>query len=147
MRRAHEEDATMIERRKNSDWTMASVVNRMPICSKGRKSTQLKGYIVLRHRGIGKSIFLYYIWLSRLQAKQAKQPTILVRHPQKVTVFLQHGVFSVSMADLTSVAELIPDNTWCLIDSNQMLQGVPLSITETPFFILQAARSRIDHIQ
>lgn len=141
------------------------MVNRMPVCSKvqGQEiDTKLKSYIIFRHRGIcessdcsfyirsvtltipGKSINLYYILLLRLQAKL---PTILVRHPQKVTVFLQHGVFSVSMADLTSVAKLIPDNAWCLVDSNQMLQGVPLSITETPSFILQAARSRIDHIQ
>ncbi|KAK0463202.1 uncharacterized protein EV420DRAFT_1639354 [Desarmillaria tabescens] len=92
----------------------------------------IRGYVVLGHRGIGKTIFLYYILLLRLQANQ---PTIL------------QGVFSVSMADFMDVAKLIPDNAWCLVDSNETLQGVPLPITKSSFFIIQAARARKDHLQ
>ncbi|KAK0431669.1 hypothetical protein EV421DRAFT_1852854 [Armillaria borealis] len=166
MRRSREEDSTDDREKKRQRLDDGEHGESSPQYAnpfQGQEiDTKLKGYVVLGHRGIGelsecsfyirpvtltmpgKSIFLYYILLLRLQAKQ---PTILVRHPEKVTVFLQQGVFSVSMADFTSVAKLIPDTAWCLIDSNQMLQGVPLSITETPFFIVQAARARIDHLQ
>ncbi|KAK0236901.1 hypothetical protein EDD85DRAFT_591153 [Armillaria nabsnona] len=162
MRRSHEEDSTDDREKKKQRLDDGEHGESHANPFQGQEiDTKLKGYIVLGHRGIGelskcrfyirpmiltipgKSIFLYYVLLLRLQAKQ---PTILVRHPEKVTVFLQQGVFSVSMDDFTSVAKLIPDNAWCLVDSNQMLQGVPLSITEAPFFIVQAARARRDHL-
>ncbi len=162
MRRSHEDDSTDDREKKKQRLDDGEHGESHANPFQGQEiDAKLKGYIVLGHRGIGelskcrfyirpmiltipgKSIFLYYVLLLRLQAKQ---PTILVRHPEKVTVFLQQGVFSVSMGDFTSVAKLIPDNTWCLVDSNQMLQGVPLSITEAPFFIVQAARARRDHL-
>ncbi|PBK71842.1 hypothetical protein ARMSODRAFT_1016834 [Armillaria solidipes] len=143
MRRSREEDSTDDREKKKQRLDDGEHGESSPQYAnpfQGQEiDTKLKGYVVLGHRGIGelsecssyirpvtptmlgKSIFLYYILLLRLQAKQ---PTILVRHPEKVTVFLQQGVFSVSMADFTSVAKLIPDNAWCL-----------------------AARARIDHLQ
>ncbi len=91
----------------------------------------------------GKSIFLYYILLLRLQAKK---PTILVLNPNVVTVFLQQGVFSVAIAHFNSVAMLIPDSAWCLVDSNQELKHPPQFIIQSPFFIVQAASPIKDHI-
>ncbi|PBK71844.1 hypothetical protein ARMSODRAFT_1002827 [Armillaria solidipes] len=105
--------------------------------------SQLAGFIVLGHTGIGKSIFLYYILLLRLQAKK---PTILVLNPNVVTVFLQQGVFSVAIAHFDDVAMLIPDSTWCLVDSNQELKQPPQFAIQSPFFIVQAASPIKDHI-
>ncbi|PBK92689.1 hypothetical protein ARMGADRAFT_1080759 [Armillaria gallica] len=75
-----------------------------------------KGFVIMGHPGIGKTIFLYYVLLLRLQASQ---PTILVTHPDKVTIFLRHGVFFVSMTDFEDVMHVIPTNAWCLVDANE----------------------------
>ncbi|KAK0469959.1 uncharacterized protein EV420DRAFT_1497686 [Desarmillaria tabescens] len=104
---------------------------------------KVKGFIITGHPGIGKTISLYYVFLLRLQASQ---PTILITHPDKVTIFLQQGIFSISMVDFEEVVNLIPISTWCLVDCNESLERVPEAIVKTPFFILQTA-SPSKHLQ
>ncbi|KAK0216048.1 hypothetical protein IW262DRAFT_1397581 [Armillaria fumosa] len=105
--------------------------------------SRLAGFIILGHTGIGKSIFLYYILLLRLQAKK---PTILVLNPNVVTIFLQQGVFSVGIMHFNSVAMLIPSSAWCLVDSNGESTHPPQCIIYSPFFIVQAASPIKPHI-
>ncbi|KAK0200934.1 hypothetical protein DFS33DRAFT_1090415 [Desarmillaria ectypa] len=103
-----------------------------------------KGFIIIGHPGIGKSIFLFYVLLLRLQASK---PTILVTHPDKVTLFLQHGIFSISMADFKAAVHIIPNTAWCLVGCNESLKTVPEAIFNTPFFILHAALPKRKHLQ
>ncbi len=43
--------------------------------------------------------------------------------------------------------QVIPINAWCLVDTNESLQTVPALISNTPFFILQAALPKRKHLQ
>ncbi|KAK0236900.1 hypothetical protein EDD85DRAFT_591136 [Armillaria nabsnona] len=109
-----------------------------------KAASKVKGFIITGHPGIGKTIFLYYVLLLRLQASQS---TILITHPEKVIVFLKHGAFSISMADFEDAAQVIPTTAWCLVDANESLETVPETIFNTPFFILQAALPKRKHLQ
>ncbi|PBK71841.1 hypothetical protein ARMSODRAFT_1083199 [Armillaria solidipes] len=109
-----------------------------------KAASKVKGFIITGHPGIGKTIFLYYVLLLRLQASQ---PTILITHPERVIVFLRRGPFSISMADFEDAMQVIPTTAWCLVDANESLETVPETIINTPFFILQAALPKRKHLQ
>ncbi|KAK0463204.1 uncharacterized protein EV420DRAFT_1160643 [Desarmillaria tabescens] len=115
-----------------------------PFLEYKESAPKVKGFIITGHPGIGKSIFLYYVLLLRLQASK---PTILVTHPEKVTVFLRRGVFSISMADFEDVIQVIPATAWCLVDTSESLKTVPAAIYNTPFFVLQATAPKRKHLE
>ncbi|KAK0431672.1 hypothetical protein EV421DRAFT_1926021 [Armillaria borealis] len=130
---------------ENIDRTDEQAPAEYPNPFQGVESTpKVKGFIITGHPGIGKSIFLYYVLVLRLQASK---PTILVTHPDKVTVFLRHGVYSILMTDFEEVIPAIPTTAWCLVDTNESLETVPAPISGTPFFILQAALPKRKHLQ
>ncbi|KAK0216046.1 hypothetical protein IW262DRAFT_1464536 [Armillaria fumosa] len=90
-------------------------------------ASKVKGVIITGQPGIGKTIFLYYVLLLRLQASQ---PTILVTHPERVDAMY-----------------IVPATAWCLVDTNESLETVPAPISNAPFFILQAASPKAKHFQ
>ncbi|KAK0236904.1 hypothetical protein EDD85DRAFT_591180 [Armillaria nabsnona] len=88
------------------DSTDDQVPAEYPNPFQGVESTpKVKGFIITGHPGIGKSIFLCYVLVLRLQASK---PTILVTHPDKVTAFLRQGVYSILMTDFEEVIPAIP---------------------------------------
>ncbi|KAF8643358.1 hypothetical protein AX16_009086 [Volvariella volvacea WC 439] len=63
----------------------------------------------------GKSIFLYYILLLRLQAQK---PTVLVNNINYITVFASEGAFEMEIGHIHNLALFLPPTTWCLVDLN-----------------------------
>ncbi len=51
------------------------------------------------------------------------------------------------MTDFEDVVPAIPTTTWCLVDTNESLETIPAPISNTPFFILQAASPERKHLQ
>ncbi|KAK0463205.1 uncharacterized protein EV420DRAFT_1160619 [Desarmillaria tabescens] len=125
-----------------ADASLEQYVN--PFHGKEDLESRLAGFMILGHPGIGKTIFLYYILLLRLQAKQ---PTILVTRPNSVTLFLEQGVFSVAIEHFTIISKLIPASAWCLVDSSDELKAPPpFSIIQSSFFIVQVTSARYSRI-
>ncbi|PCH34547.1 hypothetical protein WOLCODRAFT_165651 [Wolfiporia cocos MD-104 SS10] len=98
--------------------------------------------IVIGSPGIGKSVFLIYVLVLRLLAGLT---TIFQRRANELYVLNDEGVFRVTSLTLTSshLHLYVPSGTWCLVDSNQGLTGVPEDVVELRSaikgFILQAA--------
>ncbi|KAG7088594.1 hypothetical protein E1B28_012569 [Marasmius oreades] len=70
-------------------------------------------FIVCGMPGIGKSYFLYYVLVERLLARL---PTCLQTEPD---YFIYWHAMGLSRISMTEFGEILPDNVWFLVDSNQ----------------------------
>ena len=101
------------------------------------------------HPCLGKTVWLNVVLILRLQAGL---PTIYQSHPDRLYFFSKEGVFkcNCSPGHIPNPCEFrrrIPESTWCLIDCNQDLVGVPMFIQQLRLFIVQASSLRSDHLK
>ncbi|KAF5381962.1 hypothetical protein D9615_004249 [Tricholomella constricta] len=103
---------------------------------------QASGFILLGNPGIGKTVWLKFLLVLRLLARQ---PTIFQDRPQHFLFFDGERVFSRdcegdSFAALYLInSGQIPKYTWCLIDTNDALTTIPQSIHDLQLFIVQSS--------
>ena len=90
---------------------------------------------------VGKTAFLYVLLVLRLQARL---PTIYQSRKTHLYYFADNGVFQIHLPGLvaTDFKSQLHPSTWCLIDSNQSLDAVPVFIQDLDLFIVQASSPR-----
>ncbi|KAF8221560.1 hypothetical protein L208DRAFT_1414824 [Tricholoma matsutake] len=98
-------------------------------------------FVLLGNPGIGKTAFLYVLLVLRLQARL---PTIYQSRDTYLYYFADNGVFRIHLPGLvaTNFKSQFYPSTWCLIDSNQSLDTVPVFIQDLDLFIVQASSPR-----
>ena len=88
---------------------------------------------------VGKTVFLHVLLVLRLQARL---PTIYQSRDSYLYYFNEDGVFVTILAPgliATRFQSHFHPSTWCLIDSNQSVGGVPVFIQDLNLFIVQAS--------
>lgn len=99
-------------------------------------------FVLLGNPGIGKTVFLYVLLVLRLQARL---PTIYQSRDSHLYYFADNGVFLIHLIPgliaINFKSQFSP-STWCLIDSNQSLDTVPVFIQDLDLFIVQASSPR-----
>ena len=91
---------------------------------------------------IGKTALLYVLLVLRLQARL---PTIYQSRQGHLYYFADDGVYVINFTPssiATDVKSQFHKSTWCLIDSNQSLDTVPVFIQDLGLFIVQASSPR-----
>ncbi|TFK53206.1 hypothetical protein OE88DRAFT_1734147 [Heliocybe sulcata] len=98
-------------------------------------------YTILGHPGIGKTLFLS---LALLRCLERHWTVVLQLTASDIHIFNSIGVFKVASinADFADLEEALPQATWCLIDSNTAIEGVPQNIAYLGRFLIQAASPR-----
>ena len=88
---------------------------------------------------LGKTVFLYVLLVLRLQAQH---PTIYQSRDTHLYYFADDGVYLINLTlrpIATNFGSQFHKSTWCLIDSNQSLDTVPVFIQDLDLFIVQAS--------
>ncbi|KAF8344474.1 hypothetical protein F5887DRAFT_1159528, partial [Amanita rubescens] len=108
-----------------------------------------RGFILLGDPGIatssiseGKTVLLYVLLVLRLQAQL---PTIYQSRASHLYHFADDGVYLINLTPssiATNFKSQFHKSTWCLIDSNQSLDTVPVFIQDLDLFIVQASSPR-----
>ncbi|TFK45708.1 hypothetical protein OE88DRAFT_1688821 [Heliocybe sulcata] len=95
-------------------------------------------YTILSHSGIGKTLFL---GLALLRCLERHWTVVLQLDAATIYIFNSSGVFRVpsSQTDFVDLEEALPRATWCLVDSNTAVKGVPYDIAVLDRFLIQAA--------
>jgi hypothetical protein len=91
---------------------------------------------------VGKTAFLYVLLVLRLQAQL---PTIYQSRDSHFYYFADDGVYLINSKSnpiATNYKSQFHKSTWCLIDSNQSLNIVPVFIQDLNLFIVQASSPR-----
>jgi hypothetical protein len=91
---------------------------------------------------VGKTVFLYVLLVLRLQAQL---PTIYQSRSSHLYYFAKDGVYLIHLTPsliATSLKSQFHKSTWCLIDSNQSLDTVPMFVQDLDLFIIQASSPR-----
>jgi hypothetical protein len=91
---------------------------------------------------VGKTALLYVLLVLRLQAQL---PTIYQSRDSHLYYFADDGVSLINLASspiATNFKSQFHQSTWCLIDSNQNLDTVPVFIQDLDLFIVQASSPR-----
>ncbi|KAF9069412.1 hypothetical protein BDP27DRAFT_1447721 [Rhodocollybia butyracea] len=93
--------------------------------------------------GIGKSYFLFLV----LHLRRAQNlPTLYVRNSKSARLWQdkEECVIDLDGIDLKDLKELLPPDTWSLVDLSCGLQYVPPILAEVEGFIMQASSTRHD---
>ncbi|KIL69261.1 hypothetical protein M378DRAFT_773366 [Amanita muscaria Koide BX008] len=101
-----------------------------------------RGFVLLGDPGIGKTVLLYVLLVLRLQAQL---PTIYQSRASHLYYFADDGVYLINLTPsliATNFKSQFHKSTWCLIDSNQSLDTVPMFIQDLDLFIVQASSPR-----
>ena len=88
---------------------------------------------------VGKTVLLYVLLVLRLQAQL---PTIYQSRDSHLYYFADDGVYLINLTPSTIATNFksqFHKSTWCLIDSNQSLDIVPVFIQDLDLFIVQAS--------
>ncbi|KAE9394641.1 hypothetical protein BT96DRAFT_998339 [Gymnopus androsaceus JB14] len=106
-------------------------------------SLRAGGIAIVGLPGIGKSIFLYYIWNLR---RHLNLPTLYMPTGETAWVWKENQYFQIQLSSCTKEdrQRFLPENTWCLVDSSQNVVDVPQNVYNTRRFILQASEPRKD---
>jgi hypothetical protein len=91
---------------------------------------------------VGKTALLYVLLVLRLQAQL---PTIYQSRDSHLHYFADDGVYLIDLTPkpiATNFKSQFDKSTWCLIDSNQSLDTVPVFIQDLDLFIVQASSPR-----
>ncbi len=97
--------------------------------------------IATSSNSVGKTVLLYVLLVLRLQAQL---PTIYQSRDTHLYYFADDGVYLVKLTPgfvATDFKSQFHKSTWCLIDSNQSLDTVPVFIQDLGLFIVQASES------
>ncbi|KAL1722504.1 hypothetical protein EV715DRAFT_261545 [Schizophyllum commune] len=99
-------------------------------------------YCITGHPGIGKTLFLS---LALLRCLKRHWTVVLQLQPYSILIFNSSGVYSVSytvgMAELSGA---LPRATWCLVDSNDVMRGMPCNFLTLDRFLVQTASPQAD---
>ncbi|KAE9386750.1 hypothetical protein BT96DRAFT_509722 [Gymnopus androsaceus JB14] len=108
-------------------------------------SFKAAGIVVMESPGIGKSPFLNYIWNLRCHLNL---PTLYIPANSTSWAWKENKLFRVQLSscETEDLDEFLPENTWCLVDSNQQVGDVPKKIYNTLRFIIQASLPRRDQL-
>jgi len=90
---------------------------------------------------VGKTVLLCVLLVLRLQAQL---PTIYQSRASHLYYFADDGVYLINLTPSSIATNFKPQfhkSTWCLIDSNQSLDTVPVFIQDLDLFIVQASES------
>ncbi|KAJ7193368.1 hypothetical protein GGX14DRAFT_478718 [Mycena pura] len=103
-----------------------------------------KAFMIIGYPGIGKTAFLPIIVVLRCLARrvtflQTKQNEMWMFYPFLRTVY----VLRTEDIRPTQLRELLPQDTWALIDSNDDISSVPSCITSMRTFVIQATSARV----
>ena len=96
---------------------------------------------------VGKTVFLFVLLVLRLQARLT---TIYQSRNSHLYYFADNGVFLINLIPeliATEFKSQFHPSTWCLIDSNQSLDTVPVFIQDLNLFIVQASSPRPHHFK
>ena len=96
---------------------------------------------------VGKTVFLFVLLVLRLQARLT---TIYQSRNSHLYYFADNGVFLINLIPepiATNFKSQFHPSTWCLIDSNQSLDTVPVFIQDLNLFIVQASSPRPHHFK
>ncbi|KIK61791.1 hypothetical protein GYMLUDRAFT_577853 [Collybiopsis luxurians FD-317 M1] len=95
--------------------------------------------------GIGKTHFIHYIWVLRICLDL---PTILCES-QELLLWKNGHLYGTRLTDLSFslLQEYVPEDTWCLFDSNNEVAEVPYVMYKYPCFILQASFPRENRLE
>ncbi|KAI5826732.1 hypothetical protein K523DRAFT_310828 [Schizophyllum commune Tattone D] len=101
-------------------------------------------YAITGHPGIGKTLFLS---LALLRCLQRHWPVVLQLQPYSILIFNSSGVYSVSYTvGMAELSDALPRATWCLVDSNDAMHGVPNNFTTLNRFLVQTASPQADRL-
>jgi len=99
-------------------------------------------FVLLGDPGIGKTALLYVLLVLRLRAQL---PTIYQSRDSHLYYFADDGVSLINLTPspiASNFKSRFHRSTWCLIDSNQSLDTVPVFIQDLDLFIVQASSPR-----
>ncbi|KAJ7201344.1 hypothetical protein GGX14DRAFT_656372 [Mycena pura] len=97
--------------------------------------------------GIGKTRFLCLLFYLRVDANL---PTLYMSRDDYAIVYKDGGFGRLQSTALISLGEIMPENTWCLVDSNRYSTRVPAAVVESGLFVVQAAsprKERMDYVK
>ncbi|KAJ6513366.1 hypothetical protein C8R45DRAFT_1154572 [Mycena sanguinolenta] len=91
--------------------------------------------------GIGKTMFLRFIFHLRVTTRL---PTLYMENNSFAIVFVPGNTWKVPATALFDILELdlIPTETWCLIDCNPEFHAIPTEVVRGPRFVMLAASPR-----
>ena len=96
-------------------------------------------FIATSSISVGKTVLLNVLLVLRLQARL---PTIYQSRGSHLYYFADDGVYVISLTPsliATNFSSQFHKSTWCLIDSNQSIDTVPVFIQDLDLFIVQAS--------
>ncbi|KIK50163.1 hypothetical protein GYMLUDRAFT_253215 [Collybiopsis luxurians FD-317 M1] len=96
--------------------------------------------VIIGQPGIGKTSFLRFIWALRIRLNL---PTLYCGGPS-MSVWKNNNQYSIptNQCDWLMTIDFLPDETWCLIDSNNELLDIPLALKDSTLFVMQATSPR-----
>ena len=110
------------------------------------------GWLVFCHQVLliesvsGKTRFLCLLFYLRVAANL---PTLYMSQGDNAIVYKDSGFGWLQPPNLNwmSLKDNMPENTWCLVDSNKSLNRVPPAVIQSGLFIIQAASPREDRMK
>ncbi|KAL1731060.1 hypothetical protein EV714DRAFT_272168 [Schizophyllum commune] len=99
-------------------------------------------YAITGQPGIGKTLFLS---LALLRCLQRHWTVVLQLQPYDILIFNSSGVYSISYTvGMPELSDALPRATWCLVDSNDAMHGVPYNFLTLDRFLVQTASPQAD---
>lgn len=72
---------------------------------------------------------------------------VLQLQPYSILIFNSSGVYSVSYTvGMAELSEALPRATWCLVDSNDAMCGMPYNFLTLDRFLVQTASPQADRL-
>ncbi|KAI5893532.1 uncharacterized protein SCHCODRAFT_02538735 [Schizophyllum commune H4-8] len=101
-------------------------------------------YAITGHSGIGKTLFLS---LALLRCLQRHWTVVLQMQPYSILIFNFSGVYSVSYTvGMAELSDALPRATWCLVDSNDAMRGMPYNFLTLDRFLIRTAAPQADRL-